>query len=57
MTRYRVIVRNVPQRWEALANKSVAYMQYLMDSLYERFGNEWQLEFDFVGDAYDNLGV
>lgn len=57
MARYRVIVRGVPKRWEDLGNKSVAYMQYLMDSLCEQFGNDWQLEFDFGGDAYDNLGV
>lgn len=57
MTRYRVIVRNVPHRWGALANKGVAYMQYLMDSLCEQFGNEWQLEFDFGGNDYDIMGI
>lgn len=47
MSRYRLIVNGVPQRWEPLGKKSLPYMYYLMNSFNERFGDNWQLEFDF----------
>lgn len=46
MFRYRVLIYNTPKAWEYLGHKTTSYMNYLYGVLTEKFGNNWQIEFN-----------